>query len=106
MQGCNHSFQTLAKGEGRMFMTFKPIHYWHKDKKALATRIAQIIGWTDGCPPYLREKEDDTNWVLNSANDWWLTFNPDGNCQLRYRYGWTEEQWKALQIVIEKLVCS
>ncbi len=95
-----------------MFMNFTPRKSWVNDKEcrtALALRIAHIIGYTgDDSPPYEKQGEPDYgegyNWTLNISNDWWLHIEKGGNVELHYRYKWSDEQWKALQTVIEMFV--
>lgn len=79
-----------------------PSKDWLKDQKALAKRIAQIIGFT-------HEPEFDSSadkWVLNCTNDWWLDFRKDGTTEIRYRYYhvYTSQQITALKTVIEMFV--
>lgn len=65
----------------------------------LAVRVAQIIGFSEVCPPF----ERDGRWQLNASNDWWLHIKDDDTAELTYRY-WgahSPEQWHALKTVIE-----
>lgn len=94
-----------------MLMTFVPRKGWFEEPEKLAIRLAQIIGFSDGCPPFPKKLEsakdgkpevlDKNYWTLDASNDWWLFLKPDGVCELQYRYSWSAEQWAALQTVIE-----
>lgn len=88
-----------------MIMTFTALPVWRQHRDQLTKRVAEIIGFTADCPPYQYPKESD-RWVLNSSNDWWLTFQADGTCDLRYRYQCKPEQWAALKAVVEMFLCG
>ena len=69
------------------------------DDKALAIRIAGIVGYHDGCPPY--QKENGT-WVLNATNNWLLRINSnEAELDYRYKNSWKPDEINALRTVIE-----
>lgn len=83
-----------------MNMTLFPQKLWLDSPILLAIRIAQIIGYSDVCPPF---QNSNGTWVLNTTNDWWLDIHED-KCELRYRYTYEENEWDALQQVIQMFI--
>lgn len=93
-----------------MYLSFTPRKGWldTKEHRAdLATRIAQLVGWNESCPPYESPGQasgEGLHWTLNASNDWWMHVQANGTVELSYRYRWTDEQWAALKMVVEMFV--
>lgn len=75
-----------------MWLTFKRTETTSPEKRReIAERLAVVIkGEKLDNVPYMPNEGDDSHWVLNRGNDWFLTFSDDPErsreFEIRHRY--------------------
>jgi hypothetical protein len=66
-----------------MELKFQVKSNWSEEQ--IANRLAQIVGLTEGCPPFT--KDSGYRWQLNASNNWWMDYDPEKReVTLAYRY--------------------
>ena len=93
---------------GPMTMRF-PIGGW--DEESLARRLAHLIKGEQfthmPVPP--QDPARRGSWQLDVGNDWRLHYEGEAGGKhvqavLSFRYGWPEDHWEALHMVVIKLI--